>query len=617
MRRSLAIAAGILWILVVVFVARAQTALSDYSFIIDITVQNATSTDYDDPIPVVMNTGNLSAGGFYNATGTDILFTDSSNDTIGGLPQGVTSTTSTWWWGGSVPGETTRTFRVFMGGPAATTSFPFHAGNTIVTVPDDASMDYTSSTSIAFTAEWYEFPATGEAFFVQKPFSYEAGLNQTTLFFRTFDVHTTTVNLVPTADITVAHAQQLCGGGDNFDCVDADDGARLVMPPPGSNPIEDHFDLSDFSDVFSAVETTTAIVSVTFEFEHAGVTGGPPFTSCSNTAFVRLRGSEETSGTFVCPDGVMTVRSKALANNPEGDPWTVGDLDNITVGITSTDTGDDQPEIDFVRVVVEYVAAEGTTWTDSTLVVNREYSIVLDYSNNGLGVGLWDIEIDGVAATQVGGISVDIVTNTIATSFGRDLDGRMAGIRLGTAPGDVDLALDFTNLVEGQVGTSTNGFVWTGTVADTSVPTLTATYVIVADNTFLTTTVFALQVVPPTAPAAAEITTVDSVGDPSVAILFVTSTQSSDNPILGALFDACTAGGIPCDAWWLILTTFLVGVGGSVTLSRFDSIPTVAAMSLPGFLVVALFGGYSPWVVAITGLWFLGMVPLLQFANKS
>ena len=239
MRRSLAIAAGILWILVVVFVARAQTALSDYSFIIDITVQNATSTDYDGPIPVVMNTGNLSAGGFYNAAGTDILFTDSSNDTIGGLPQGVTSTTSTWWWGGSVPGETTRTFRVFMGGPAATTSFPFHAGNTIVTVPDDASMDYTSSTSIAFTAEWYEFPATGEAFFVQKPFSYEAGLNQTTLFFRTFDVHTTTVNLVPTADITVAHAQQLCGGGDNFDCVDADDGARLVMPPPGSNPIED------------------------------------------------------------------------------------------------------------------------------------------------------------------------------------------------------------------------------------------------------------------------------------------------------------------------------------------------------------------------------------------
>ena len=614
MRRSLAIAAGILGMLVIVFVARAQTAPSDYAYIVDITVENATSTDYDGPIPVVMNTGNLSAGGFYNATGTDILFTDSSNDTIGGLPQGITSTTSTWWWGGSVPGDTTRTFRVFMGGLPAEASFPFHAGRTIVTVPDDSSLDYTTSTSIAVTAKWRNFPATGEAYFVRKPFSYEVGLNQTTLFGRIFTAATTSATLVPTGDIAVAHAPIACSGG-NFTCVTAaPGGGRIQMPAPGTNPIEDHFTLGNFP-TLTAPFTTTEIYSVTLEFKHYGAIGSYPFTSCTNTGFLRLNGFESTTAAEVCLSLTPTLRTTVFNQRPGGGRWTLGDLDDVTMGITSTDTGGDQPSIDFVRLVVSYVATGQLLWSSTTLNANQEYDIVFTWSVVG-GTGEWLLAVDGSSQAAVGA-SGSILANAISLSLGRDYDGRIGEVQVGTTPTDRDLVLDFTGLTQFQAGTSTNGFVWAGQFQDTSEPRLTASYQIVTDNTFLTTTVFALQVVAPTAPAAAEITTVDSVGDPSVAILFETSTQSSDNPILGALFDACTTGGIPCDAWWLILTTFLVGVGGSVALSRFDSIPTVAAMSLAGFLVVALFGGYSPWVVAMTGLWFLGMVPLLQFANKS
>ena len=611
MRRSLAIAAGILGMLVIVFVARAQTAPSDYAYIVDITVENATSTDYDGPIPVVMNTGNLSAGGFYNATGTDILFTDSSNDTIGGLPQGITSTTSTWWWGGSVPGDTTRTFRVFMGGLPAEASFPFHAGRTIVTVPDDSSIDYTTSTSIAVTAKWRNFPATGEAYFVRKPFSYEVGLNQTTLFARAYSAATTTDTLAPETDITVNHVLSSCTvDPPNAACAALDDG-ELLYTSTGQTRT-DHYNMEDSSNLAPGDTQVLEIYSVDLVFEHR-CNGG---STCTSEAFVRLPGFESSTGAIAVGGGAFQVRTTALPFAPDGSVWTLATFDDLTIGITSTATGGVGVETDYVWLSVQFLAASEHTWTDTALVANREYQVRAIFVQAG-GSATWDLQIDTEPVDQASFTQGPILPNAIAMSFGRDLDGRMAGIDIGTLPGDLDLALDFTGLVEGQVGTSTNGFVWTGTVADTSAPALTATYVIVADNTFLTTTVFALQVVPPTAPAAAEITTVDSVGDPSLAILFETSTQSSDNPILGALFDACTTGGIPCDAWWLILTTFLVGVGGSVALSRFDSIPTVAAMSLAGFLVVALFGGYSPWVVAMTGLWFLGMVPLLQFANKS
>tara|TARA_B100000470_G_scaffold222015_1_gene214578 strand:+ start:882 stop:3701 length:2820 start_codon:yes stop_codon:yes gene_type:complete len=168
-----------------------------------ITVQNTSATtDFEGVLPIEMQPQNLIAGGFVNATMSDILFADQNATEVGGVGQNINLNGQPFFWYGEIPKQNSKQLKLYtFNATPATHKFPLGGLTTDdITVADSASLGIGNNLTLEAEVTLKETP-TGTQEIFYKPNEYrlwlDSGVLKATLESNSITEVWNTQNLVP------------------------------------------------------------------------------------------------------------------------------------------------------------------------------------------------------------------------------------------------------------------------------------------------------------------------------------------------------------------------------------------------------------------------------------
>lgn len=185
-----------------------------------ITVQNTSATtDFEGVLPIEMQPQNLIAGGFVNATMSDILFADQNATEVGGVGQNINLNGQPFFWYGEIPKQNSKQLKLYtFNATPATHKFPLGGLTTDdITVADSASLGIGNNLTLEAEVTLKETPTgTQEIFF--KPNEYrlwlDNGVLKATLESQSISETWGVQNIVPDVSPTYNHSSPVNNAND-------------------------------------------------------------------------------------------------------------------------------------------------------------------------------------------------------------------------------------------------------------------------------------------------------------------------------------------------------------------------------------------------------------------
>ena len=587
-------------------------APSDYDGVVDITIRNnRTDTAIHGPVPVTIHADNLVDGGYAGSDGSDILFTSSSNAPTGGIAPDMDNNDTTWWWYADANAGASTGVRMFTGGPDADHMFPAGVGATIE-VDDDSDFDFTTSMDLSVEFNAAELPETTVPL-ISKPGAYMLGIDEDGVTGRIGSGQTSSTILRPNGagDLTELTRESNCSA--NWRCVDEASADGYDVYTTVSTGKKDSYTLAD-----PTLDFWTAITSVQVRAR------------AKDSKYGRIRAGLRLNGAMAMISAWTHLPSSYSTytwtiGRPAGGSWRLADLKDLQVVVdlmVSSGTGW-RAYCDQVWVVVNY-RTPNITVSGGTVEAGKNHTARL-----ALASGTLSLDLDG---SQV---DTESVTGSILTT-GTDLylgggvadpatwfRGAIDDVEVGTSATDTKLDLTFESdtITAGSDGTSSNNWVWTGTIDDQTTNDNDATYKITFDTTDVEVDVGPLLLTPNVLPGQVAGESPDLVGDVPLSVFLTTGPAPAPSAgrtfLIGPLADAAEGSGMPAEAWWILVGTMLLGPATALGVRHLQSYTIMAIAGVLGVFVISMIANLGAWWVAFSALWKVGMIGIYQYWRGS
>ncbi len=416
--------AGVVW---------AET-LDDFIYQVNIVVVNDSGSDLSStPIAINMQPDNLVGGGYIQADAEDLRPTNTAENALDILSQGMDSDDVTWWLEtDSVPDGGATTFYLHMGDSTASRDQDFLVDGTTdtITASDHADLDITDDLLVEMAINLNDWPVS-DTYLLEKEEAYHLGVRTDggveTIFAAVFEDTSDSVELMPNAsgDFENIPGEDGCAPGSHWEC-ERNKVLYRVEGADSNNTTQDAYNV----DAFAPTDASILQVDIDCDVLYAGA-----------GVYVGLRlGS--TTGTLQRADSPEDCGGTVDFARPGGGSWTSSDMDSVQIvlEIREDDNGVDEG-VWWVSLVVDYeefTPTEVSTTTDGSaedLEIDTAYTVRLTYDGGAVELsvngGGSDGGFDGTTA------DFSLATNSNAVVVGSGVDGNLDAVIIGNLQSEV------------------------------------------------------------------------------------------------------------------------------------------------------------------------------------